>query len=103
MAIPVAVKSPIEARTIRKLRRHIIPFVFVLFIIAVVDRNNIGFAALTMIGPYAIGANWQENRKLPRRACLCGFFVVRICTADTRTATKGWAGDPEPIATAQKS
>ena len=38
----------IEARTIRRLRTHIIPFVFVLFVIAFVDRINIGFAALTM-------------------------------------------------------
>ena len=40
--------TTIEATTIRKLRTHIIPFVFVLFVIAVLDRNNIGFAALTM-------------------------------------------------------
>jgi len=38
----------IEARTIRKLRTRIIPFVFILFVIAFVDRINIGFAALTM-------------------------------------------------------
>ena len=35
-------------RTTRKVRRRILPFVFVLFIIAALDRNNIGFAALTM-------------------------------------------------------
>lgn len=38
----------VEARTTRKVRRRILPFVFILFIIAVLDRNNIAFAALTM-------------------------------------------------------
>ncbi len=44
----------IEARTIRKVRRRILPFVFILFIIAALDRNNIGFAALTMNTQLAI-------------------------------------------------
>jgi sugar phosphate permease len=39
---------PIETQTIRKLWLRIIPFVFVLFVIAFIDRINIGFAALTM-------------------------------------------------------
>ena len=38
----------IEVTTPRKVRARIIPLVFVLFVIAVLDRNNIGFAALTM-------------------------------------------------------
>jgi hypothetical protein len=41
-------RSSIEARTIRKLRFRILPFVFLLFIVALLDRFNIGFAALTM-------------------------------------------------------
>jgi len=40
--------ADVEARTTRKVRRRILPFVFILFIIAVLDRNNIAFAALTM-------------------------------------------------------
>jgi len=40
--------ASVEVRTTRKVRRRILPFVFVLFIIAALDRNNIGFAALTM-------------------------------------------------------
>jgi len=47
-ASPVVARSSIEARTIRRLERRIIPFVFVLFMIAFIDRINIGFAALTM-------------------------------------------------------
>jgi MFS transporter, ACS family, tartrate transporter len=41
-------RSSIEVRTIRKLRLRILPFVFLLFIVALLDRFNIGFAALTM-------------------------------------------------------
>jgi len=46
--------AAIEARTIQNVRTRIIPFVFVLFVIAVLDRNNIGFAALTMNRELAI-------------------------------------------------
>ena len=44
----------IEARTIRKLRIRILPFVFLLYIVAFLDRINIGFAALTMNKELAI-------------------------------------------------
>ena len=40
--------SPIGAKTIQKLRLRILPFIFVLYVIALLDRINIGFAALTM-------------------------------------------------------
>jgi MFS transporter, ACS family, tartrate transporter len=43
--VPRAVTPEIVTR---KVRRRIVPFVFILFIIAALDRNNIGFAALTM-------------------------------------------------------
>lgn len=51
---PAVAPTGIESRTTRKLRIRIIPFVFVLFVIAVLDRNNIGFAALTMNRDLAI-------------------------------------------------
>ena len=38
----------IETRTIQKLQIRLIPFLFLLYVIAMVDRINIGFAALTM-------------------------------------------------------
>jgi ACS family tartrate transporter-like MFS transporter len=38
----------IEKRTIRKLHKRLVPFLLVLFMFNVLDRNNIGFAALTM-------------------------------------------------------
>src|SRR3982075_1102950 len=40
--------SSVEARTIRKLWIRIIPFIFLLYVVAYLDRINIGFAALTM-------------------------------------------------------
>ena len=49
MAVETAAYAvPIGARTIQKIRFRILPFVFVLFVVALIDRNNIGFAALTM-------------------------------------------------------
>jgi sugar phosphate permease len=48
LAIPTVAADAIEVNTLRKVRTRIIPLVFVLFVIAVLDRNNIGFAALTM-------------------------------------------------------
>jgi len=45
---------PVGARTIQKIRFRILPFVFVLFVVALIDRNNISFAALTMNKELAI-------------------------------------------------
>jgi ACS family tartrate transporter-like MFS transporter len=50
---PIA-PSSIEARTIRKVRTRILPFLFLLYIICFLDRINIGFAALTMNEELAI-------------------------------------------------
>jgi MFS transporter, ACS family, tartrate transporter len=47
---------PIESKTIRKLRLRILPAVFLLFVVALLDRNNIGFAALTMSRELAISS-----------------------------------------------
>jgi len=44
----------IEARTIRKMRIRILPFIFLVYIICFLDRINIGFAALTMNKELAI-------------------------------------------------
>jgi MFS transporter, ACS family, tartrate transporter len=43
-----------EARTIRKLRIRILPSIFLLFMVALLDRVNIGFAALKMNEELAI-------------------------------------------------
>jgi len=49
-----ALSTDLEASTLRKLQARIIPFVFVLMVIAFLDRINIGFAALTMNKDLAI-------------------------------------------------
>ena len=46
----------IERRTIRKIRLRILPFLFILYVIAFLDRVNIGFAALTMNKALAISS-----------------------------------------------
>jgi MFS transporter, ACS family, tartrate transporter len=38
----------IDTRTIQKLKIWLLPFLFVLYVVAFLDRINIGFAALTM-------------------------------------------------------
>lgn len=38
----------VEARTVRRVRIRLVPFLFLLYIVAFLDRTNIGFAALTM-------------------------------------------------------
>ena len=38
----------VGTKTIQKLRFRILPFVLLLFVVALIDRNNVSFAALTM-------------------------------------------------------
>ncbi len=44
----------IASRTIRRVRNRLIPLLFLLYLIAFLDRTNIGFAALTMNADLAI-------------------------------------------------
>jgi ACS family tartrate transporter-like MFS transporter len=44
----------IESTTTRKLRRRLIPLLFLLYVVAYLDRINIGFASLTMNGALGI-------------------------------------------------
>ena len=72
---PALVPSQIEASTIRKLQTHIIPFVFVLFVINFVDRINIGFAALTMNRELAITS---QQFGLLSGIFFWGYFIFEI-------------------------
>jgi ACS family tartrate transporter-like MFS transporter len=72
---PAPAPSAIEATILRKLRTHIIPFVFVLFVIAYIDRINIGFAALTMNRQLAVSS--QQYGFLAGIFFL-GYFVFEI-------------------------
>jgi MFS transporter, ACS family, tartrate transporter len=51
---PAAASIAIGTKTIQKLRLRILPFVLLLFVVALIDRNNVGFAALTMNRELAI-------------------------------------------------
>ena len=44
----VAIKLDLEAAVIAKLTRRLLPFLFLLYIVAYLDRINVGFAALQM-------------------------------------------------------
>jgi hypothetical protein len=77
---PALVHSTIEAATIRKVRNRIIPFVFVLMVIAFLDRINIGFAALTMTGNWLSPANSSDFYQ-PR-----SIRTVSSCVPKSRTA-----------------
>jgi ACS family tartrate transporter-like MFS transporter len=55
---PKIASSPIEAATIRNLRIRLLPFLFALFVVAFIDRINLGFAALTM--NRELGINSQQ-------------------------------------------
>src|SRR5256886_16691397 len=44
----LAIKPGLEAAVIAKLTRRLLPFLFLLYIVAYLDRINVGFAALQM-------------------------------------------------------
>ena len=47
-ALPGAAENAIESKTIHKLQVRLIPYLFLLYVVAMIDRVNIGFAQLTM-------------------------------------------------------
>src|SRR5713101_1389174 len=65
----------IEARTIQKVRIRIIPFIFVLYIVAFLDRINITFAALTMNKELAITS---QQYGLLAGIFFIGYFLFEI-------------------------
>jgi MFS transporter, ACS family, tartrate transporter len=54
VSAPGIVFNPAETATIRKLRIRLLPFLFALYVVAFIDRINLGFAALTMNRELAI-------------------------------------------------
>jgi ACS family tartrate transporter-like MFS transporter len=71
----MVVSVDISTRAIRKLRNRIIPLLFILFIVAYVDRINIGFAALTMNAELAITS---EQFGLLTGIFFGGYFLFEI-------------------------
>src|SRR6266481_3015622 len=69
----------LEERTMKKIRRRILPWVFLLYVIAFLDRANVAFAKLTMSGDlrfseavYGLGAG----------LFFLGYFLLEIPGAD---------------------
>ena len=48
MTTPLPDVSDIEQQTIKRVTRRMIPFLVLLFVVAFLDRNIVGFAALRM-------------------------------------------------------
>ncbi len=70
-----AAAKPIETRTIGKLQIRLIPFLFVLYVVAMVDRINIGFAALTMNKD--LGLNSQQY-SIAAGIFFIGYFLFEV-------------------------
>ena len=72
---PALLLGEIESATTRKIRIRVLPFVFVLFVIAFIDRINIGFAALTMNKELAITS---QQFGLLSGIFFWGYFIFEI-------------------------
>src|SRR3981189_2948099 len=68
-------EGAIEAITIRKLKIRILPFIWLLYIVAFLDRINIGFAALTMNRELAITS---QQFGLLTGIFFIGYFLFEI-------------------------
>src|SRR5215469_12335239 len=64
-----------EAATVRKLQIRLLPFLFVLFVVAFIDRINLGFAALTMNRELAITS---QQFGLAAGIFFWGYFLFEI-------------------------
>ncbi len=69
------ITTSIEPQTIRKMRRRLLPFLFMLYVVAFLDRINIGFAALTM--NRELGISSQEFGFLVG-IFFFGYFLIEI-------------------------
>jgi ACS family tartrate transporter-like MFS transporter len=67
--------SAVATRTIRKVRNRVIPLLFLLYVVAFLDRVNIGFAALTMNADLAITS---AQFGLLAGIFFLGYFVFEI-------------------------
>jgi ACS family tartrate transporter-like MFS transporter len=67
--------NAIETATIRKLRIRLLPFLFALFVVAFIDRINLGFAALTMNHELALTS---QQFGLAAGIFFWGYFLFEI-------------------------
>jgi MFS transporter, ACS family, tartrate transporter len=67
--------KPAETRTIRKVQIRLIPFLFVLYVVAMIDRINIGFAALTMNKDLALNS---QQYSIAAGIFFIGYFLFEV-------------------------
>jgi ACS family tartrate transporter-like MFS transporter len=63
------------AELARKVRRHLLPLLFVLYVVAYLDRINVGFAALDMNRELGLSS---EQYGLLSGIFFCGYFLFEI-------------------------
>ena len=72
---PQAITTDSASTAVRKIQLRILPFIFLLYIVAFLDRVNIGFAALTMNKELAISA---EQFGLLAGIFFLGYFLFGV-------------------------
>jgi MFS transporter, ACS family, tartrate transporter len=72
---PGTVSSLKEAATVRKIKFRLLPFLFALYVVAFIDRINLGFAALTMNRELAITS---QQFGLAAGIFFWGYFLFEI-------------------------
>jgi ACS family tartrate transporter-like MFS transporter len=75
MAEPEAVTPEFERSVVRKVFWRLIPFFFVLYIIAYIDRANIGYAALRMNAELALSS---EAFVFAAGVFFIGYFLFEV-------------------------
>ena len=75
MTIPLTDVSDIEQQTIKRVTKRMIPFLVLLFVVAFLDRNNVGFAALRMNADIGIS---QTIYGLGAGIFFLGYFMFEV-------------------------
>jgi len=80
MAEPVDLENPSNPMdpvdgVARKVRRHLLPMLFLLYVVAYLDRINVGFAALNMNRELGLSS---EQYGLLSGIFFCGYFLFEI-------------------------
>lgn len=70
-----AVENSIGHKTIRKLQIRLIPYLFLLYVVAMIDRVNIGFAQLTMNRDLGLGS---QQYGIAAGIFFIGYFLFEV-------------------------
>ena len=72
---PLYLSSQLKGIALRKITLRLVPFLFLLYIIAYLDRINVGFAALQMQGQLGFNDNIYGNGA---GAFFLGYFFFQV-------------------------